>query len=248
MCEHSYQPVDQLPIAREPISLPLVLPSHRTPTRPLNLSTWTSLRPAKRDSLALPSLPLSCSSVSSSSGSSSQEALLLQTMSFPLQSSQEYARLSGKVPHTSVNKLMTSTPLSQQAVAVLNGETVSGTVTFTQPFPTAPVTISGEVKNLRASAEHGFHIQYVLASSVVGCLPPAHATPASSASGDLSNGCISAGPHFNPFEVTHGAPSDPPQKRHVGDLGNIKTSSQGIASISLEDPLISLNGPMSIIG
>ncbi|KAI0688874.1 superoxide dismutase [Earliella scabrosa] len=118
-------------------------------------------------------------------------------------------------------------PIVTRAVAVLNGETVSGTVTFTQPFPTAPVTISGEVKNLRASAEHGFHIH---------------------ASGDLSNGCISAGPHFNPFEVAHGAPSDPPQKRHVGDLGNIKTSSQGVASISLEDPLISLNGPMSIIG
>ena len=92
-------------------------------------------------------------------------------MSFPFHSSPEYARLSGKVPHTSVNKLMTSTPLSQQAVAVLNGETVSGTVTFTQPFPTAPVTISGEVKNLRASAEHGFHIQCVLASLLLVAFP-----------------------------------------------------------------------------
>ncbi len=51
--------------------------------------------------------------------------------------------------------------LFRQAVAVLNGETVSGTVTFTQPFPTAPVTISGEVKSLDPSAEHGFHVQYV---------------------------------------------------------------------------------------
>ena len=49
--------------------------------------------------------------------------------------------------------------LSDQAVVVLNGETVSGTVTFTQLAPTAPVTVSGEIKNLNPTSEHGFHIQ-----------------------------------------------------------------------------------------
>ena len=49
--------------------------------------------------------------------------------------------------------------LSEQAVVVLNGEPVSGTVTFTQLDPTAPVTVSGEIKNLNPTSEHGFHIQ-----------------------------------------------------------------------------------------
>lgn len=69
-----------------------------------------------------------------------------------------------------------------------------------------------------------------------------------SASGDLSNGCLSAGPHFNPFEVTHGSPDDSRQSRHVGDLGNIKTDSKGVATLTFEDNLISLNGALSIVG
>lgn len=67
-----------------------------------------------------------------------------------------------------------------------------------------------------------------------------------SASGDLSNGCTSAGPHFNPLDRTHGAPTD--FYRHVGDLGNIEADSQGMASFSFEDRVISLNGPLSIVG
>ena len=31
--------------------------------------------------------------------------------------------------------------------------------------------------------------------------------------GDLSMGCQSAGGHYNPFDVVHGAPSDSPQYR-----------------------------------
>ncbi|KAI9060870.1 hypothetical protein FKP32DRAFT_1760000 [Trametes sanguinea] len=116
-------------------------------------------------------------------------------------------------------------PVISKAVTVLQGEKVSGTVTFTQPYPTAPVTVSGEIKNLDPSAKRGFHIH---------------------ASGDLSNGCISAGAHFNPFGRTHGAPTD--LNRHVGDLGNIESDSKGVASFSFEDTMISLNGPLSIVG
>jgi Cu/Zn superoxide dismutase len=67
-----------------------------------------------------------------------------------------------------------------------------------------------------------------------------------SVSGDLSGGCASAGAHFNPFGKTHGAPDDP--KRHVGDLGNIKSDASGEASFVLTDKLISLNGVTSIVG
>ena len=62
----------------------------------------------------------------------------------------------------------------------------------------------------------------------------------------MSNGCISAGAHFNPFERTHGAPTD--TNRHVGDLGNVETDSKGVAAFTFEDSVISLNGPLSIVG
>lgn len=67
-----------------------------------------------------------------------------------------------------------------------------------------------------------------------------------SALGDLTNGCISAGPHFNPFAKTHGAPTD--TERHVGDLGNIQTNASGAAVLDIVDDQLTLNGPLSIIG
>jgi Cu-Zn family superoxide dismutase len=36
---------------------------------------------------------------------------------------------------------------------------------------------------------------------------------------DLSNGCLSAGHHYNPFNTTHGDLYS--IERHVGDFGNL---------------------------
>lgn len=64
--------------------------------------------------------------------------------------------------------------------------------------------------------------------------------------GDNTNGCTSAGPHFNPFSKEHGAPED--DNRHVGDLGNITTDASGVAKGSKQDLLVKLLGQNSILG
>ncbi|KAF7314301.1 Phosphoinositide phospholipase C [Mycena kentingensis (nom. inval.)] len=110
-----------------------------------------------------------------------------------------------------------------KAIAVLKGDSpVSGNVTFEQTGN--GVRIRGELHGLDPLAQRGFHIHQF---------------------GDLSGGCLSAGPHFNPFGKTHGAPTD--SQRHVGDLGNIQTDEDGVAKFSFEDALVSLNGPTSVL-
>lgn len=86
------------------------------------------------------------------------------------------------------------------------------------------VHIYGEVSNL-SPGQHGFHIHQF---------------------GDTTNGCISAGPHFNPFQKTHGGIDN--EERHAGDLGNITADESGMAKFDFKDRLIRLNGPHSIIG
>ncbi|XP_075710655.1 superoxide dismutase [Cu-Zn] isoform X2 [Rhinoderma darwinii] len=85
------------------------------------------------------------------------------------------------------------------------------------------VTVKGTIKGL-SDGLHGFHIH---------------------AFGDNTNGCVSAGPHFNPHGKKHGSPVD--EERHVGDLGNV-TSKDGVAEFEFKDKLISLEGQHNIIG
>lgn len=114
--------------------------------------------------------------------------------------------------------------MSIKAVCVMKGDgAVSGVIHFTQESPSKPVKLTGEIKGM-ADGKHGFHIHEF---------------------GDNTNGCTSAGPHFNPENKEHGAPTD--ENRHVGDLGNVD-SSGGIANINIEDKIINLTGPHSIIG
>ncbi|KAI0399396.1 superoxide dismutase [Xylaria palmicola] len=113
-----------------------------------------------------------------------------------------------------------------KAVAVLRGDSkVSGTVTFEQASESAPTTISWDLTGHDSNAKRGFHIHTF---------------------GDNTNGCTSAGPHFNPFGKTHGDRSA--ETRHVGDLGNIETDAQGNAKGSVQDSLVKLIGPESVIG
>ncbi|PHH87445.1 hypothetical protein CDD83_8867 [Cordyceps sp. RAO-2017] len=117
-------------------------------------------------------------------------------------------------------------PTMIRAVSVLRGDTkVSGTVVFEQESESAPTKITWNITGNDPKAQRGFHIH---------------------AYGDHSDGCASAGPHFNPFNKKHGAPSD--EERHVGDMGNIETDEQGVAQGTLTDSQIKLVGPDSVIG
>jgi len=113
-----------------------------------------------------------------------------------------------------------------KAVCVLAGEKVKGIVNLSQGSPTCPVEIKGEISGL-AEGLHGFHIHEF---------------------GDNTNGCTSAGAHFNPNGTEHGAPTDCETHRHAGDLGNVKADCSGVAKVDLSDTGITLHGDKSILG
>lgn len=88
----------------------------------------------------------------------------------------------------------------------------------------APVKVTGEISGL-GQGLHGFHIHEF---------------------GDNTNGCTSAGAHFNPHGKEHGGPTD--ATRHVGDLGNVVADASGVAKVNITDSMISLTGDHSILG
>ena len=115
---------------------------------------------------------------------------------------------------------------AKQAVAVLNptqGNQARGTVTFTQVAD--GVRVVADVQGL-SPGKHGFHIHE---------------------KGDCSapDGS-SAGGHFNPTGMPHGAPNS--VQRHAGDFGNIVADESGRARADFIDTHISFGGPTSILG
>ena len=76
-----------------------------------------------------------------------------------------------------------------------HSDTVKGMIALMQPTKGGPTLIKGRIIGL-TPGEHGFHIHEF---------------------GDLSNGCESAGAHYNPDDVDHGDLD----KGHVGDLENV---------------------------
>ncbi|CAF1014940.1 unnamed protein product [Adineta steineri] len=114
-----------------------------------------------------------------------------------------------------------------QAVVVLrdpNNGQVCGQVDFLQADD-GIVTVSGEIKNIPDKQKRGFHIHEF---------------------GDTTNGCTSAGAHYNPDNNDHAGPQD--VLRHIGDLGNIVGGSGNVAKFNFKDSVIKLTGPHSIVG
>mmetsp|Transcript_109072 Transcript_109072/g.307472 ORF Transcript_109072/g.307472 Transcript_109072/m.307472 type:complete len:154 (+) Transcript_109072:23-484(+) len=108
--------------------------------------------------------------------------------------------------------------------AVIEGEGISGNLILHQAQEEAPTSIDGTIKGLQPG-KHGIHVHVF---------------------GDFTEGYVTAGGIFNPFGRNHGSPDD--EERMVGDLGNIEADESGVASVNIEDRLVKLIGPHSIIG
>lgn len=118
---------------------------------------------------------------------------------------------------------MTNKPV--YAIAVFN-DTNNGYVKFSEDLTNNRVKIDLNIIGLNPNSLHGFHVHEA---------------------GDLTDKCTSMCAHFNPYGNTHGCPGM--SKRHVGDLGNIKTNNKGGARYTFYDNLIKLRGTKSnIIG
>ena len=107
------------------------------------------------------------------------------------------------------------------AVAMMGGtigcsidNKIQGVVRFSQ-IDENKCVIDGTVDGLSPNSTHGLAIHE---------------------SGDLSNDCSNVGDHYNPRNTRHGSPESP--VRHVGDLGNIESDSNGRAIFKFSDDLI----------
>jgi superoxide dismutase, Cu-Zn family len=105
------------------------------------------------------------------------------------------------------------------------GNTVSGTVTFTQQGN--KVLVEGKLSGLKPGAEHGFHVHE---------------------KGDCSSDDgMSTGGHFNPLGKPHAHFST--SERHAGDLPALKADASGNASFRMEvDVMTVADSPTSIVG
>ena len=122
-----------------------------------------------------------------------------------------------------------SPPVSRSAICILFPDQTfpnfRGIVSFHQEAPSSPTQIVVSARGLKPNSLHGFHIHEF---------------------GDLTEGCKTAGGHYNPKGKSHGGPLD--TERHVGDLGNLKTDERGNTFLALNDTQIKLFGEESVVG
>lgn len=103
-----------------------------------------------------------------------------------------------------------------------HSDTVKGTILLRQVSADQPTMIVGKITGL-APGKHGFHIHEF---------------------GDLSDGCDSAGTHYDPDKVNHGDLNE----GHVGDLENVVAGTDGVADFTIVAKRVALIGDRSVIG
>jgi Cu-Zn family superoxide dismutase len=109
-------------------------------------------------------------------------------------------------------------PAATATLAPTAGNSTTGTVRFEQAGD--KVRVVGEIRGLKAGAEHGFHVHE---------------------KGDCSSpDAMSAGGHFNPGGQPHGRHGTGPH--HVGDLPSLKADAGGVAKFSFESTAFRLGG------
>ena len=109
-----------------------------------------------------------------------------------------------------------------------NSYGIGGFVKFHQCSATGLTQIHINFSGIRPGAVHAIHIHEY---------------------GNLTEGCKSAGAHYNPYNMEHGSIFIDSTRRHVGDLiNNIKGDAQGNYVFKYTDPLVQLYGHTSVIG
>jgi Cu-Zn family superoxide dismutase len=122
-------------------------------------------------------------------------------------------------------QLTTITESDDYVTALCNldhGDSVQGTILLRQMKKGSGTVIVGRITGLEPG-EHGFHIHEF---------------------GDLTDGCESAGGHYNPDDVDHGDL----ENGHVGDLGNVTANTDGVADFTIIAKRVDLIGERSVVG
>lgn len=103
--------------------------------------------------------------------------------------------------------LGSNAPVADAVLVARSGGAVTGAITLRETA--RGLQLRGEVRGLKANAEHGFHIHE---------------------KGDCSApDAMSAGGHFNPDGVAHGRHGEGPH--HAGDLPNLRADANGVARV-----------------
>lgn len=136
---------------------------------------------------------------------------------------------SGSVANTTTPQTTASAETTAEAVVRLSptqGNTANGGLKLTAAG--TGVFVSGMVQGLKPDGEFGFHFHE---------------------KGDCSApNAASAGEHFNPGNQQHGNPRTQPH--HAGDMLNVKSDAQGVATVSIDNADVSLQtgAPNDILG
>lgn len=112
------------------------------------------------------------------------------------------------------------------AISCFQDKKIKGTIQFKENNKKNIVDIEIHLSGFQKNAIHAMHIHEA---------------------GDLTDKCMGACAHFNPFHKNHGGIAS--KERHVGDLGNIIADKNGNIEMSFSDHMIKLRGTKSnIIG